>query len=45
MTLFAPINKNLVKLGQKVEKKLSADNSLGANKLILIGPLTCGFAG
>lgn len=33
MTLFAPINKSLVKLGQKVEKKLSADNSLGANKL------------
>ena len=33
MTLFAPINKNLVKLGQSVEKKLSADNSLGANKL------------
>lgn len=33
MTLFSPINKNLVKLGQKVEKKLSADNSLGANKL------------
>jgi putative hemolysin len=33
MTLFSPINKNLVKLGQAVERKLSADNTLGANKL------------
>ena len=33
MTLLAPVNKSLVKLGQSVEKKLSADNALGANKL------------
>jgi len=33
MTLLAPINKGLVRLGHSVEKKLSADNSFGANKL------------
>jgi len=33
MTLLAPLNKSLVKMGQSIEKKLSADNALGANKL------------
>jgi len=33
MTLLAPLNKSLVKMGQAIEKKLSSDNALGANKL------------
>ena len=32
MTLFAPVNKAMVRLGQRLEKKLGTDNSLGANK-------------
>jgi len=33
MTLLAPFNKALVKFGHAVESKLSADHSLGANKV------------
>jgi putative hemolysin len=32
-TILGPINKTMVKMGHSLEKKLSADNSLGANKL------------
>ena len=32
MTLFAPVNKLMVKWGQRLEKKLSTENALGANK-------------
>ena len=32
MTLLAPVNKTMVKWGHSIEQRLSADNTLGANK-------------